>query len=278
MITSFFKPKQESKSKTSQEARKRTSDPTETTDKRLKTDSVEVLLVHLDASWQSALQKHCSSPIFANLAKFVDRERQTKTVYPPVEQTFAALNLCAIDRIKVVIVGQDPYHGPNQAHGLCFSVQRGQAVPPSLKNIYKELLDDAVDFTIPRHGCLERWAKQGVLLLNTVLTVVQGQANSHQKRGWESTTDQILAAVDRASRQRGQGVVFLLWGRPAMAKASTVVRKDGFHTVISTSHPSPLGARKTSSPFLGSHCFSRCNTALIEKGHAPIDWNVDGPL
>ena len=198
-----------------------------------------------------------------------------------------------------MIVGQDPYHGPKQAHGLCFSIRRDSGIPPppSLKNIYKELINDPniPNFTTaPTHGCLERWAKQGVLMINTVMTVRQGQANSHKKKGWEEVTDVILRAVrDRSSSLTGNGsggVVFLLWGKPATEKTKTILSGGVFgggnnvgkkfatkaqHKVISTSHPSPLGATKTKSPFLGSRCFSRTNEMLVEMGHEPIDWTLD---
>lgn len=202
-------------------------------------------------------------------------------MYPPAVDTFSALNLTPLDNVKVVIVGQDPYHGPNQAHGLCFSVRKGVYVPPSLKNIYKELLEDkkVSNFTrMPTHGFLERWAKQGVLMINTVLTVRRGEANSHKKKGWEMVTDEIIRAVDRRAKETGKGVVFLLWGNPAAEKAKTALRGTSRHHIICTSHPSPLGARKTKSPFLGSKCFSRANEALKGFGYDEIDWCVDGDL
>ena len=201
----------------------------------------------------------------------------------------------------MVIVGQDPYHQPGQGHGLSFSVPKGVKIPPSLRNIYKELCNDSnVDNfnSMPNHGNLQRWARQGVLLLNNVLTVRRGEAASHSKRGWEQFTDGVIAAVierdannDGAEEHdqsdevadRGTGVVFLLWGKPASAKAQTVLAKysgskRSKHAVITCSHPSPLGATKTSSPFMGSRCFSRANEALVERGWKPIDWGMDGPL
>jgi uracil-DNA glycosylase len=202
-------------------------------------------------------------------------------VYPLAQDTFSALNLTALDQVKVVIVGQDPYHGPSQAHGLCFSVLKGVRVPPSLRNIYKELLNDEKisNFTsIPTHGFLERWAKQGVLMINTVLTVRQGEAHSHKKKGWETVTDEIIRAVDQRAKANGKGVVFLLWGKPATEKAKTALGGSSRHKIICTSHPSPLGATKTNAPFMGSKCFSIANEALQEFGYDEIDWRVDGEL
>jgi uracil-DNA glycosylase len=247
----------------------------------VKSQSVQHLVSYLDThdgalTWKTQLASHFQLSSFAKLADFVAAERRSHTIYPAPCNTFAALNLCALDKVKVVIVGQDPYHGPNQAHGLCFSVERGQPVPPSLKNIYKELREDpAINFQQPNHGCLLRWAKQGVLMLNSVLTVRKGEANSHAKKGWEAVTDEIIRAVDRCSKEQGKGVVFLLWGKPATAKAQGVLQTSNRHTIICTSHPSPLGASKTKTPFLGSRCFSRCNAILEKAGSDPIDWNVD---
>lgn len=235
-------------------------------------------------SWSKALRNHFHSSSFEHLATFVAQERLQHTVFPKPADTFAALTMTPLDQVKVVIVGQDPYHGPGQAHGLCFSVLPGQPVPPSLKNVYQELRDDpGVDFprqgTMPNHGHLSRWARQGVLLLNTVLTVRRGQAHSHKNRGWEVVTDEILRVLDKYCRQQqNKGVVFLLWGKPAATKAQALISSHSPHTIIATSHPSPLGARKTNKPFLGSRCFSQCNEALVAKGYKPIDWNVDGPL
>jgi len=227
-------------------------------------------------SWRKSLHSHVSSPGFARLAKFVASERMSKTIYPPTEDVFTALNITPLHKVRVVIVGQDPYHGPNQGHGLAFSVKKGIAVPPSLNNIYKELMDDDdVPFSPlrPMHGNLERWARQGVLLLNSVLTVRRGEANSHANKGWEIFTDEVIRVLNTEHR----GLVFLLWGKPASAKAEKIIDKRR-HTVICTSHPSPLGASKTKSPFLGSRCFSRANNALCKAGLDAIDWNVDGDL
>jgi uracil-DNA glycosylase len=302
MITSYFKPKTEPGQKRSsvrsvakrsleidadadadaEDMRKYDAAPSpavQMPSKRSKlvgTTEAQELLVHIkDDVWKEALSPQLASPAFARLAKFVQQERTSHTIYPASSDTFSMLNLCPLDSIKVVIVGQDPYHGPDQAHGLSFSVLKGQRIPPSLRNIYKELKEDPMitNFSeIPKHGHLIHWAQQGVLMLNAVLTVRKGDANSHKSKGWEETTDEILRAVDRHHNR--QGVVFLLWGKPATAKAQAIIENTN-HTIICTSHPSPLGATKTNVPFLGSRCFSRCNEALRANGYEPIDWNVD---
>lgn len=221
-----------------------------------------------DSGWKEALSEWTSSASFAALAEFIESERSSGIeVYPPQNEVFSALNLCPLDKVKVVIVGQDPYHQPNQGHGLAFSVKPGVRPPPSLQNIFREAMDD-VGIEQPKHGYLISWAEQGVLLLNSVLTVRRGQANSHTRRGWEQFTDEVI----RALNEEKEGLVFLLWGGPAQKKAASVDTTK--HTIIKTSHPSPLGASKTNSPFLGSKCFSRANKALIEHGKDPVDWSV----
>ena len=222
-----------------------------------------------DPGWKTILSEIAKDNVtFQSLATFLQQEIATgKTVYPPHGDLFSALNLCPLEKVKVVVVGQDPYHGPGQGHGLAFSVRKGVPPPPSLKNIFSEAMDD-VGIDAPQHGNLEHWAKQGVLLLNSVLTVRRGEANSHAKKGWEEFTDFIIEYLNTEK----EGLVFLLFGTPAQKKAGKV--DDTKHVLIKTSHPSPLGARKTASPFLGSKCFSRCNEALEEQGKAPIDWNV----
>ncbi len=222
-----------------------------------------------DSTWKSVLQDHfLASESYQSMIQLIETQISNGAeVYPPVEDIFSALNMCPLDDVRVVVVGQDPYHQPNQGHGLAFSVRKGVTPPPSLRNIFKEAIAD-VAIDPPTHGNLEGWAKQGVLLLNTVLTVRRGEANSHAKIGWEKLTDLIINKIN----EEKSGVVFLLWGAPAARKASCV--DEAKHTVIRTSHPSPLGATKTASPFLGSRCFSRTNEALKQSGKEPIDWNA----
>ena len=197
---------------------------------------------------------------------YVQSEREAgKVIYPPKEDVFNAFAMTALEDIRVVILGQDPYHGPNQAHGLCFSVLPGVKIPPSLRNIYKELADDIDGFTIPNHGTLSPWAEQGVLLLNTVLTVEQGKAHSHAKLGWETFTDRVIEVVN----QHCSNVVFLLWGSHAQKKGNTINREK--HHVLHAPHPSPLSAHRG---FFGSKPFSQTNQLLVESGKMPIVWQV----
>ncbi len=269
------------------------------------TAAVNELAAHLHpADWNTHLSRALACQKFHTLSKFIASERTSKTIYPPPSLVFSALNLTPLHKVKVVIVGQDPYHQPNQGHGLSFSVPPGIQIPPSLRNIYKELLNDAnvPEFDgMPQHGNLIRWTKQGVLLLNNVLTVRRGEAASHKGRGWEEFTDAVIEAVIRRDdgndhdnddgsssnnkkKSRGSGVVFLLWGKPASLKAQTVLskqqryNKQNKHAVIMCSHPSPLGATKTNAPFMGSKCFSRANDELRKRGWSEVDWRVDGPL
>lgn len=215
--------------------------------------------------WNPILRDELAQPYWSTLQSFVADERRHHTVYPPHDQVFAALHLTPYADTRVLILGQDPYHGPRQAHGLCFSVQRGVRIPPSLANIHRELHDD-LGITPPAHGNLEAWARQGVLLLNATLTVRAGQAGSHQGRGWETFTDQVIRAVDAKPTR----VVFVLWGSSARRKR-TLVDMDR-HVVIESAHPSPLSAHQG---FLGSRPFSRANAALEAAGLAPIDWRLD---
>ena len=215
------------------------------------------------SAWMDALREEMAKPYFAELTKFVNEERARFTVFPPEPDVYAALKLTPLESVRVVILGQDPYHGPRQAHGLCFSVQRGVTVPPSLRNIFQELRDD-LGITPPQHGNLEHWAKQGVLLLNATLTVRAGEAGSHQKRGWETFTDRIIELLGAEARP----LVFVLWGAYARSKKRLI---DTRHTVIESAHPSPLSAH---NGFFGSKPFSRINEALTSFGTESIDWSL----
>lgn len=215
-------------------------------------------------SWLPALVGETDQPYYQQLYRFVADERHKYKVYPPAPDVFNALRYTPFEQVRVVIIGQDPYHDENQAHGLAFSVRPGVAVPPSLLNIYKELRDD-VQFRVPNHGCLIPWAEQGVLLLNAVLTVRAHQANSHQGKGWENFTDAVLRAVNN----RQERVVFLLWGSYAQRKAEWIDTTR--HTVLKAPHPSPLSAARG---FFGCAHFSKTNAALQSAGLAPINWQL----
>ncbi|NWY37870.1 UNG glycosylase, partial [Sylvia atricapilla] len=216
-------------------------------------------------SWQRQLAGEFSKPYFVELMAFVAEERKRYTVYPPPEQVFTWTQMCDIWDVKVVILGQDPYHGPKQAHGLCFSVQKPVPPPPSLENIYKELSEDIEGFTHPGHGDLTGWAKQGVLLLNAVLTVRAHQATSHKERGWEQFTDAVVSWLNKNLH----GVVFMLWGAYAQRKGSSIDRKR--HHVLQTVHPSPLSVNRG---FFGCRHFSKTNELLKKSGKKPIDWKA----
>ena len=212
--------------------------------------------------WNPILRGEFDKPYWRDLQQFVATERQHHRVYPPQPDVFAALHLTPYADTRVLILGQDPYHGPGQAHGLCFSVPAGVAIPPSLANIHRELADD-VGVPVPEHGNLEAWARQGVLLLNATLTVRGGQAGSHQGKGWEAFTDEVITAVDA----KPEHVVFVLWGSYARKKRAFVDASR--HTIIESPHPSPLSAH---NGFFGSKPFSRANAALIAHGQQPVDW------
>lgn len=214
--------------------------------------------------WNPVLRAEFAQPYWAELQAFVDVERQAGPVFPPATEVFAALHLTSFADVKVVILGQDPYHGVGQAHGLCFSVRPGTGLPPSLRNIFRELHDD-LGVEVPRSGDLTAWARQGVLLLNTTLTVRAGQAASHQGRGWEHFTDQVIRAVDA----KPEPVVFILWGAAARRKKALI--DTSRHAVIESAHPSPLSA---SNGFFGSRPFSRANEALVAAGRYPVDWSL----
>ena len=218
--------------------------------------------VSIEQSWKERLQGEFDKPYFKTLTDFVRNEYRTNVVYPPGKLIFNAFNLCPFDNVKVVIIGQDPYHGPGQAHGLCFSVQDGVDYPPSLRNIFKEIQSD-IGTPVPTSGDLTRWAKQGVLLLNATLTVRANMAGSHQKRGWETFTDAVISSVAKERKN----IVYILWGSYAQQKAAMVDRSNNL--VLESVHPSPLSA---SRGFFGNHHFSRANQYLIEHGMTPIEW------
>ncbi|MBO7496727.1 MAG: uracil-DNA glycosylase [Salinivirgaceae bacterium] len=218
--------------------------------------------VNIEQSWKTRLQSEFDKPYFKTLTDFVRDEYRINTIYPPGRLIFNAFNLCPFDNVKVVIIGQDPYHGPGQAHGLCFSVQDGIDYPPSLRNIFKEIQSD-IGTPVPASGDLTRWAKQGVLLLNATLTVRANLAGSHQRRGWETFTDAVINAVATEK----QNVVYILWGSYAQQKAAMVDRSNNL--VLESVHPSPLSA---SRGFFGNHHFSRANQYLVEHGKEPIVW------
>lgn len=215
-------------------------------------------------SWQNILEEEFQKPYYLELREFLKQEYQTQRIFPDMYHIFEALEKTPYEKVKVVILGQDPYHGMNQAHGLSFSVQPGVKIPPSLKNIYKELADD---LGIPpvTHGYLTSWAEQGVLLLNTVLTVREGQAYSHRGKGWEQLTDVIIQKLNK----REQPIVFILWGKPAQQKMAMIDTQK--HIIIRSVHPSPLSAHRG---FFGSKPFSKTNDALIALGETPINWQL----
>lgn len=218
----------------------------------------------METTWRPVLAAQTQQPYWQQLQQFLREERQKQKVFPPESEVFAALHLTPYEKVNVLILGQDPYHGPNQAHGLCFSVRPGVPPPPSLVNIFQELQDD-LGCRIPNNGSLIPWAKQGVLLLNAVLTVRAFKANSHKEKGWETFTDAIIRAVS-AKEDR---VVFVLWG--SYARKKTVLINTSRHVTIQSAHPSPLSAH---SGFFGSRPFSKINAALREVGKPEIDWQL----
>lgn len=223
----------------------------------------------MQTDWAAILKTEFEKPYFGNLQEFISDQRKQFTVYPSHEHVLRAFELTSHADTRVVILGQDPYHGANQAHGLCFSVQNDTALPPSLKNIFEELQSDLnfkIDKEILSHGNLEQWARQGVLLLNTTLTVRAGEAGSHQGRGWESFTDEVIRIVNDKSHP----VVFVLWGASARKKR-LLINADKHH-IIESAHPSPLSAH---NGFIGSRPFTKINEALVFFGLSPIDWRLD---
>lgn len=220
----------------------------------------------LTNDWSLALKDEFNKPYYRNLYRFVKEEYSTKVVYPPADDIFNALHLTPLKDVKVLILGQDPYHNEHQAHGLSFSVLPDQKdIPPSLQNIYKELQEDLGCY-IPNNGYLKKWADQGVLMLNTVLTVRAHEPNSHQGRGWENFTDAIIQAVN----QKDEPVVYMLWGRPAQSKIPMLTNPK--HLILKAPHPSPLSAYRG---FFGCRHFSKCNEFLSENGLSPIDWQIE---
>ncbi len=225
------------------------------------------MAIELEPSWLKVLGDEFDKDYMVKLKQFLKDEKETgQKIYPKGTDIFNAFNKTPFDEVKVVILGQDPYHGPNQAHGLSFSVQNGVATPPSLQNIYKELATDIPGFKIPNTGNLTHWAEQGVLLLNATLTVRAGMAGSHQKKGWEKFTDTVIKTIS----DKKTGVVFILWGNYAQSKSELI---DGSkHLIIKSTHPSPLAVGR--GGFFGSKPFSKTNAYLIKHGEKPIDWQI----
>ncbi len=221
-------------------------------------------MVHFGNDWDEILADEFEKPYYKELRQFLRQEYSTHRIYPDMNDIFNALKASSFKDTKVVIIGQDPYHGAGQAHGMCFSVKRGVEPPPSLKNIFKELAEDT-GFSIPDHGELTAWANQGVLLLNTVLTVREATPNSHKGKGWENFTDRVIAELNRKQTP----VVFLLWGANAKNKARII--DNPIHKKLETVHPSPLSAY---GGFFGCRHFSKCNTILENSGQTPIDWQI----
>lgn len=218
--------------------------------------------VKIEKSWKEVLQAEFDKPYFENLVGFVKQEYASHTIFPPAGQIFNAFNTCPFNNVKVVILGQDPYHGPRQAHGLCFSVNDGIQFPPSLQNIFKEINSD-LGIPMPKSGNLTRWAEQGVLLLNATLTVRASQAGSHQGRGWEEFTDAVIKIIS----EKAENVVFILWGSYAIKKKALIDASK--HCILTAPHPSPLSSYRG---FFGCKHFSQTNTYLTSKGKTPIEW------
>ena len=227
---------------------------------------IKMMKPKIDSGWQRLLSNEFEAEYYSQLQHFLKEERQGQIIYPPESEVFNAFNLTPSNKAKVVILGQDPYHGPNQAHGLCFSVNDGIKFPPSLRNIFKELSTD-IGMATPASGNLTKWAKQGVLLLNATLTVRKSKAGSHQKNGWEEFTD---AAIKQLSSEQ-KNVVFLLWGKYAQNKSS-LINQENNHLILKAPHPSPFSAH---TGFLGCKHFSKTNTFLQESGIKPIDWDLN---
>ncbi|SHM25820.1 uracil-DNA glycosylase [Mucilaginibacter sp. OK098] len=224
------------------------------------------MAVELKPSWLKVLSDEFDKPYMADLKKFLKEEKDAGyKIYPKNADIFNAFNKTPLDKLEVVILGQDPYHGESQAHGLSFSVQKGITIPPSLRNIYKELATDIPGFVIPNHGDLTEWAEQGVLLLNASLTVRAASPGSHQKRGWETFTDTVIKKIS----DEKEGIVFILWGSFAQAKAELIDQTK--HHIIKSPHPSPFSADRG---FFGSKPFSKTNEILVKEGKKPVDWQI----
>lgn len=224
------------------------------------------MAIDLEPSWLEILHEEFEKDYMIKLKQFLKQEKEAgHKVYPKGGDIFNAFNKTPLDKLKVLILGQDPYHGEHQAHGLSFSVQKGITPPPSLKNIYKELVTDIPGFVIPNHGQLTEWAGQGVMLLNATLTVRAGSPGSHQKKGWEQFTDKVIKTIS----DKKEGVVFILWGSFAQAKAELIDQKK--HFIIKSPHPSPFSADRG---FFGSKPFSKTNAILVKEGKKPIDWQI----
>ena len=222
-------------------------------------------MVNLGNSWDDKLKGEFEKPYYLKLREFLKEEYSTRTIYPGMYDIFNSLKAAPYEDVRVVIIGQDPYHEPGQAHGMAFSVKPGIEPPPSLKNIFKELSDDIPGFVIPDHGCLQKWAEQGVLLLNSVLTVRAHQANSHKGKGWEIFTDRVIELLN----EKETPVVFLLWGANARSKKALITNRR--HYILETVHPSPLSAY---NGFFGCKHFSKTNDLLEKSGQKPIDWQI----
>ena len=220
----------------------------------------------IPSSWQSVLTPELEKSYFQELEEFVTGAYQTDLCFPPKTEIFSAFDFCPFDQVKVVIIGQDPYHGPNQANGLCFSVKKGEKHPPSLVNIFRELQTD-MNIPYPQSGDLSAWAKQGVLMLNATLTVKQSEAGSHQKQGWETFTDAVIAMLS----EKKNNVVFMLWGGYAKKRGAKIDRSR--HLVLETGHPSPLSANR--GFWFGNQHFSKCNSYLKKQGKTPINWSLE---
>ncbi len=227
---------------------------------------MKVVMKMNDCIWKDFLQSEFKQDYFVSLSAFLKEEYRTKTIYPPKADVFNAFEYTSYETCKVVILGQDPYHEPNQAHGLCFSVRKGVDIPPSLKNIYAELERD-LGCRIPSHGCLEDWARQGVFLLNTTMTVRKGAAASHVGKGWETFTDHTIMKLN----EKKEPLVFILWGSNARSKKKLITNPH--HLILESAHPSPLSCYRG---FNGSRPFSKCNDFLMKNGRTPVNWQIRG--